>query len=552
MNLGCPYFERKQGIPALWERVRIRSTMALSQPDSPISPVMHSAVSLLKCPECGYAMPGESLATTLPSSRFEELSSRNDPPVDSERTALEAVVREGEANLSSLPQRIAAVRETLKILLKEQARTVKHITDAKSLLNPVSRLPGDVLIEIFTACLPEYTEDSLNAKTAPWVLSQVCASWRQTALASAGLWAKVHLKMDLYANHMESVFRLGTVLDRAGKHLLRVSIQGRKDFSHHPVFAMILPTSARWKSLDVAASLRSFRLFNSISHCLPLLEILKLKVSGFHRSDIRPDSTSVYGFRQAPRLRELSVTQQLVSDTPFFSNLFALPLEKISELYLISTTSDVVSLLRSNGAKHLVTFVITLVDSEDRALPQRIEIPVIRQVGLQNLALIGSAVWLLSRLRLPALQRLNLFLSEGPVIPVISEHTAPALTELTINSDDYIHGRALTNMLQWTPNLSAMILEIIIKDDTLFTALGRSRDGGFELVPHLKIFSLEGTRLEFLDHGHVITDMVESRRTIPSGEGQAALKIVCLKDDLGDSERWEKLRQGGLIVRYGA
>lgn len=441
-------------------------------------------VRLLKCPECGYAMPGEILTPTLPSSRFEELLSCNDPPVDSERTALDAVVREGEANLSSLPQRIAAVRETLKILLAEQARTIKHIAVAKSLLNPVRRLPGDVLIEIFTACL-ECTEDSLNAKRAPWVLSQVCASWRQTALASAGLWENIHLKMDFYANHMESVFRLGTVLDRVGKHLLRVYIKGHKDFSHHPVFAMILPTSARWKSLDVTASLRSFRLFNSISHCLPLLETLNIEVSDFRPSDVRPDSTGVYGFCQAPRLRELSVTQQLVSDAPFFSRLFALPLEKISELYLISTTSDAVSLLRSNGAKHLVTFFITLVDSEDRALPQLIEIPVIRQAGLRNLALVGSAVWILSRLRLPALQRLKLLPSEGPVIPVISEHTAPALTELTISSDDCIHGRALTDMLQWTPNLSAMILEIIIKDDTLFTALGRSRDRVFELVPHL-------------------------------------------------------------------
>ncbi len=239
-----------------------------------------------------------------------------------------------------------------------------------------------------------------------------------------------------------------------------------------------------------------------------------------------------------------------MSDAPFFSRLFALPLEKISELYLISTTSDAVSLLRSNGAKHLVTFFITLVDSEDRALPQLIEIPVIRQAGLRNLALVGSAVWILSRLRLPALQRLKLLPSEGPVIPVISEHTAPALTELTISSDDCIHGRALTDMLQWTPNLSAMILEIIIKDDTLFTALGRSRDRVFELVPHLKRFSLEGTRLEFLDHGCIVAEMVESRRAIiPSGEGQAALKVVCLKDDLGYSERWEKLRQGGLIVR---
>ncbi|KAK0468855.1 hypothetical protein IW261DRAFT_1406764 [Armillaria novae-zelandiae] len=517
-------------------------------------PVDTPSVSLLKCPECGYAMPGESLIPTLPSSRFEELSSCNDSPVDLERTALEAAVRKGEANLSSLPQRIAAVRETLDVLLNEQARTVNHITDAKRLLNPVRRLPGDVLIEIFTACLPEHARDSLNTNRAPWVLSQVCASWRQTTLSSARLWANVHLKMDLYANHMESVFRLGTALDRAAKHPLRVYIQGRKDFSHHPVFAMILPTSGRWKSLEVAASLRAFRLFNSISHRLPLLETLAIEVYSCHRSDMQPDSTVVYGFRQAPRLRELSVTQQLVSksETPFFSSLFALPLENISELHLISTTADAVSLLQSNGAQHLIVCLIVSDESENRDLPQRIENPAIRQAGLQKLALVGSAVRLLSRFRLPALQTLRLFDFAGPTVPVISHHTAPALTELTIHSDDFIHGRALSSMLQLTPNLSVMILEIVIKGDTLFTALGGSRDGVFELVPHLKVFSLEGTRFKFLNHGRVIADMVEARRAIPSRGGQAALKEVHLKDDLGHSERWEKLREGGLIVRYEA
>ncbi len=76
--------------------------------------------SLFKCPECGYAIPGESLAPILPSSRFEELSSCNDPPVDSERTALKAVVREGQANLASLRQRIAAVRKRWKFSSKSR------------------------------------------------------------------------------------------------------------------------------------------------------------------------------------------------------------------------------------------------------------------------------------------------------------------------------------------------------------------------------------------------------------------------------------------------
>ncbi|KAK0446989.1 uncharacterized protein EV420DRAFT_1569285 [Desarmillaria tabescens] len=528
--------------------------MSLSQPGSPTTPVMVRARTLpgglLKCPECGYALLQKTIPPTLPSSRFEELSSCNDAPLDSEHTALETVVREGEANLSSLPRRIAAARETLQILLKEQTRTVKRITDAKVLLNPVRRLPADVLIDIFTECLLE-DMDSLDAKSALWVLSQVCAFWRQTALASTALWAHIHLKMDLYMNHTKCVFRFGTVLHRTGMHPLKVNIKGRQDFSQHPVFAMILPTSVRWIFLKVIAPLRCFRLFNSISHQLPLLEILSINVPSAHRSDMKLESNFVvHGFCETPRLRELRLTQRLSSDMSFFPRLFALPLETISRLELVSTVPDVVSLLQSNRAKHLITFFIDLVNSERRALSQQIEIPVIRHARLQNLALTNSATELLTRLHLPALQRLVLGLSKRVTLPTISEHTAPALIELTISTKESVDGRALVNMLQWTPNLTSLIAKTILLTDTFFIALGRSRDGVFELVPRLKLISFQGTR--FVHHGQAITDMIEARRTIAPDGGQSALKEVRLEYNLGDSERWENLRKGGLKVSYGA
>ncbi len=214
-----------------------------------------------------------------------------------------------------------------------------------------------------------------------------------------------------------------------------------------------------------------------------------------------------------------------------------------------------VSFLRSDAAQHLVRLGITLVYSKRRGLPQQIEIPVIRLGCLQVLCLTDSAAGLLSRLRLPALQYLMLLFHERAILPPISEETTPALTELallSLLSDEVVDGRALADILKWTPNLTSMTFlgKVILTTNTLFIALGRSREGVFELVPHLKMISLQGVRFEFLDHGRVIADMVEARRAMPSGEGQAALKEVRLKDDLGVSERWEKLRQGGLIVHY--
>ncbi|KAK0233987.1 hypothetical protein IW262DRAFT_126253 [Armillaria fumosa] len=508
--------------------------MPLSQPKPSITPVMARPCtlsgSLLRCPECGYMLLEKSIAPTLPSSRFEELSLCNDAPLDSERRTLENVVREGKASLSSLPRRIAVVRGTLNFLLQELTRVVKHITDAKVLLNPVRRLSSNVLIAIFTACLPDHMDylDSLDAKSVPWVLSQVCAFWRQTALASTELWSHIHLKVDLYANHTLCVFRLGTVLHRAGMYPLVVNIKGRQDFSHHPVLAMMLPTSVRWTCLRVTAPLHSLRLFDGISHQLPLLETLYIKVLSARRSALCLESKSVvHGFCKAPHLRELSLVQRLKSEASFFPRLFSLPLETISWLYLVSTTSDVISFLQSDRAKHIITIVVTLVESERHVVPKQIEIPVIRRACLRNLSLIDSAAGLLSRLQLPALQRLLvLSTSQTPILPNISEHTVPTLTELTIRTSCPVDGHALANMLQWTPNLREMILETVLKSDVLFIALGRSRDGVLELVPRLETISLKGTTLEFSDADGVIEDMVEARCAIAPGERRAALKEV--------------------------
>ncbi|KAK0196297.1 hypothetical protein F5146DRAFT_891695, partial [Armillaria mellea] len=80
------------------------------------------------------------------------------------------------------------------ILIEEQTRTENCITEAETLLNPICRLSADVLIKFFTVCLPK-NMDSLDTKSVPWVLSQVCISWRQTTLASPAVWADIQLNM---------------------------------------------------------------------------------------------------------------------------------------------------------------------------------------------------------------------------------------------------------------------------------------------------------------------------------------------------------------------
>ncbi|KAF8872270.1 hypothetical protein BD779DRAFT_349073 [Infundibulicybe gibba] len=56
---------------------------------------------------------------------------------------------------------------------------------------PVSRLPPEILGEIFVHCLWFGTWGSFSAHCAPWLLTKVCRSWREVALSTPSLWSKL-------------------------------------------------------------------------------------------------------------------------------------------------------------------------------------------------------------------------------------------------------------------------------------------------------------------------------------------------------------------------
>ncbi|KAG7443451.1 uncharacterized protein BT62DRAFT_872628, partial [Guyanagaster necrorhizus] len=85
----------------------------------------------------------------------------------------------------------------------------KHIADSKFVLNPVRRLPPEILSHIFLSCIHPDSEllqsndsdtdtsllDSLNIKNSPWNLSYVSSRWRQVALTTPSLWSFIRLQL---------------------------------------------------------------------------------------------------------------------------------------------------------------------------------------------------------------------------------------------------------------------------------------------------------------------------------------------------------------------
>lgn len=525
-----------------------------------------------RCPCCGFTLVEKSMPQCLSPSRITELFSSNNAPLDSERAALNAVTLKGAEYLSVLQQRISTTRETLEALLEEQTRQIKDLADAKALLNPIRKLPEDVLIKIFTACIPSRIDDmidafpgeydSLDTKNAPWVLSQVCASWRRATLATAKLWSCISLAMDKYVNHMECIFRFSILLARTGTNPLMVCIDADADFSCHPLLAMVLPTSSRWTDLSVTAPLLSFLPFNNISHALPLLQFLDIRVTGAGTSVGGFESTHVVrGFEYAPDLRWLNLDDQTAPGLTPFSQWLRLPMdsEKVSRLNAFTTPSDAASLLEWHGAKNTKEFCLSML-TYPGLLQQTVDVPTIRHTLLQNLSVTeqasecvpGSIAELVSHLCLPALQKLTLIYKEGSIIlPTIDHDTTSLLTDLEILSDPpaVLDEHSVIDMLRWTPRLRHLELAVKVTTPDIFKALGDIEDEVFELIPCLKTISFMGAEFQFDDYGHIITEMVEARSRTEHEDGAFRfLEEVYLNEEIGDEEIWEELCHGGLKV----
>ncbi|KAK0487909.1 hypothetical protein IW261DRAFT_1655713 [Armillaria novae-zelandiae] len=547
----------------------------LDNPSSELNMILKDTFSrnAPRCPCCGFTFMEKSMPQNLSSSRIAELSSSNNAPLDSERALLNNATLEGAESLSELQQRISTTRQTLEALLEEQTRQIKDLADTKALLNPVRKLPENVLIKIFSACTPTHIDDmiyafpdeydSLNTKNAPWVLSQVCAGWRHATLATAKLWSCISLAMDKYLNHMECIFRFSILLARTGTNPLMVCIDADFDFSCHPLLAMVLPTSSRWTDLSVTAPLLSFLPFNNISHALPFLQFLDIRVTGAGTSVGGSEFTHVQvrGFEYAPNLRWLNLDDQTTPGLTPFSQWLRLPMdsENVSRLNAFTTPSDAASLLEWHGAKNTKEFCLSML-TYPCLLRQTVDVPTIRHTLLQNLSVTedtsectpGSIAELVSHLCLPALQKLTLIYKEGSIIlPTMDYDTTPVLTDLEILSDPpaALDENSVVDMLRWTPRLRHLELAVTFTTPDVFKALGDIEDEVFELIPCLKTISLMGAQFPFDDHGHVITEMVKARsRTAREDVAFRFLEEVYLNEEIGDEEIWEELCHGGLKV----
>ncbi|KAF7373588.1 hypothetical protein MSAN_00569200 [Mycena sanguinolenta] len=146
------------------------------------------------------------------------------------------------------------------------------------------RIPHDVLLEIFCACLPSEHNAVIDPAEAPLILGRICKHWRSVAYSAPILWSTLHIPSPNY-DYTPSKIRskLETIVEewlkRSATCPLSVSFFGNGNQSHpldkHPLVLLLCTFSQRLRHLTLTADPELIRpLLQLGSNDLPVLESL--------------------------------------------------------------------------------------------------------------------------------------------------------------------------------------------------------------------------------------------------------------------------------------
>ncbi len=185
------------------------------------------------------------------------------------------------------------------------APTKRQKPMAKHSIFPVNQFPREILAEISWNCLPgKSSEVQILKRAAPLLVSSICSSWRELALATPKLWTTVSITlvgpgtMDPSAT-ASATYVINAWLERSGNLPLKLYLAQLSN-TDPALFQSILSAfyshSSRWQDV-------SLLLYQTRSLLLPQLDAPLLR--SFYLPGPRQE-TSNFPFRNSSRLTELS------------------------------------------------------------------------------------------------------------------------------------------------------------------------------------------------------------------------------------------------------
>ncbi|KAH7870523.1 uncharacterized protein C8R40DRAFT_1240419 [Lentinula edodes] len=225
-----------------------------------------------ECPQCGYSSKTKLPPISSNSPRIAELCRTNNRPTPEEEKELRSFVEEGQSVLNHIETRIALMKASLQAL--ENARDLLRpvVMQYKASLNPIRRLPSDILGRIFFYGVgydkdPEeyfdFASQSLDLNSPPWVYGRVCHRWKDIIHNTPFLWTRVKIELCKIQTKTSSNLRIPLTLSlmsiyfRRSKALPLIiyldmsSDESSLSVSNHIIYIsnLILTHSWRWELL---------------------------------------------------------------------------------------------------------------------------------------------------------------------------------------------------------------------------------------------------------------------------------------------------------------
>ena len=239
-----------------------------------------------------------------PRSPVPHLLSSNATPTDEERKLILQAIEDVETQMD-YPLESDAVQA------KRLASLQEFIRVHRSLLVRIRNLPPELLQEIFLL----YSETSTGYHRwvrPPFILGQICRSWRQAAISLPGLWDKLPaFKLHTTKTRTRQYcLVLEELLRRSGTaQTLRVYI--RAPFQEiklaHPVITILARHAHRIQTLTIESGVATARLFQAMKGSLNNLE--QLELAFWTKSSFEQDEERgwVESFESAPMLKKLTI-----------------------------------------------------------------------------------------------------------------------------------------------------------------------------------------------------------------------------------------------------
>ncbi|KAJ7364909.1 hypothetical protein DFH08DRAFT_1073427 [Mycena albidolilacea] len=267
--------------------------------------------------------------SSLTDSPFADRLNTNYIPSDSEIVEIRTLLMDPTDELARVEARIEEMEIVLS-QLKELRASLKTPIDAhRTLISPLRRIPQDVLLAIFSSCLPSEHNALIDPAEAPLLLGRICRHWRDVTYTTPMLWSSIHIPCLDYLhappNMISGLERtVEAWLERSSACPLSVSVFDDINYpsngvEKHPLILQLLPISRRLSHLTLVGDAELLRpILRLGSESLPVLKRIWIQAT---RHQIFGDDADHTNALQIPTLED--VTLQITSD----ADPLALPLK---------------------------------------------------------------------------------------------------------------------------------------------------------------------------------------------------------------------------------